>query len=50
MSLDSADLAGRSQDVSPGHECPRIRNGGYWPVPKPRSSGATIQGARLGSE
>jgi hypothetical protein len=43
MSLTGADLARRSQDVGLGHECPRIRSGSYWPVPKLRSLGRTIR-------
>ena len=49
MSLDGAELARQIQDVRLGHECPRIRSGSYWPVPKLRSLGATIRGqARFG--
>jgi hypothetical protein len=50
--LWGADLARPDQDVSLGHECPRIRSGSYWPVTKLklRSLGETITGARLGSE
>ena len=48
--LTGAELARRSQDVGLGHACPGIRSGCYWPVPKLRSLGATITGARLGWE
>jgi hypothetical protein len=44
MSLDGCGPRPPEQDVGLGHECPRIRSGSYWPVPKLRSLGATIRG------